>query len=75
MEEEHDVPGEDLVEKFDRLLRRSITDIVIYWPPHAKMQTTYDELILLRDRVHAKLSEIWIAITVLLLPSVRIVLC
>lgn len=27
-----------------------MSDVVLYWPPLAKMQTTYDELILLCDR-------------------------
>lgn len=61
MEDEPDRDGEDLVDKFDRLLREhGVTDIVVYWPAHAKMQTTYDELILLRDRAHEKLPCIWI---------------
>lgn len=50
MEDDPDRPGEDHIEKFDRLLRSKITDVVLYWPPMAKMQTTYDELILLCDR-------------------------
>jgi len=50
MEEDPDRADEDLIEKFDRLLRDKVTDIVLYWPPAAKMQTTYDELILLCDR-------------------------
>ena len=50
MEDDLDRPGEDLIQKFDRLLRHKVTDIVLYWPPLAKMQTTYDELILLCDR-------------------------
>jgi hypothetical protein len=50
MEEDPDRADEDLIEKFDRLLRHKVTDIVLYWPPAAKMQTTYDELILLCDR-------------------------
>lgn len=50
MEQQPDRKDEDLIQKFDRLLRDKITDIVLYWPPLAKMQTTYDELILLYDR-------------------------
>lgn len=50
MEDDPDRQGEDLIQKFDRLLRGRITDVVIYWPPLAKMQTTFDELILLYDR-------------------------
>lgn len=50
MEDDPDRKGEDYVQKFDRLLRSRVTDVVLYWPPFAKMQTTYDELILLRDR-------------------------
>ena len=50
MEDDPDRHGEDMIEKFDRLLRHKVTDILLYWPPAAKMQTTYDELILLCDR-------------------------
>ena len=50
MEDDPDRAREDLIQKFDRLLRNKITDVVLYWPPQAKMQTTYDELILLCDR-------------------------
>jgi hypothetical protein len=50
MEDDPDRKGEDLIEKFDRLLRHKVTDVVLYWPPAAKMQTTYDELILLCER-------------------------
>ncbi len=50
MEDQADRKGEDMIQKFDRLLRSRITDVVMYWPPAAKMQTTYDELILLYDR-------------------------
>jgi hypothetical protein len=39
-----------MIQRFDRLVRQGITDVVVYWPPRAKMQTTYDELILLCDR-------------------------
>lgn len=38
-----------------------MTDVVVYWPPGAKMQTTYDELILLRDRLGIQgLPSIWV---------------
>lgn len=50
MEDDPDRDGEDYIQKFDRLLRHKVTDVVLYWPPLAKMQTTYDELILLCDR-------------------------
>lgn len=50
MEDEPDRKDEDMIQKFDRLLRNKVTDVVVYWPPLAKMQTTYDELILLYDR-------------------------
>jgi hypothetical protein len=50
MEDDPERPEEDLISKFDRLLRQGVTDVVVYWPPAAKMQTTYDELILLCDR-------------------------
>lgn len=50
MEDEQDKKGDDMIQKFDRLLRNRVTDIVLYWPALAKMQTTYDELILLYDR-------------------------
>lgn len=50
MEDDPDRQGEGFIQKFDRLLRSGVTDIVLYWPPQAKMQTTYDELILLCDR-------------------------
>ena len=39
-----------MIQKFDRLLRSRVTDVVLYWPSMAKMQTSYDELILLYDR-------------------------
>ncbi len=62
MEDVEDRDDEDLVEKFDRILgTKGITDIVVYWPAGAKMQTTYDELILLRDRVDdPTLPSIWV---------------
>jgi hypothetical protein len=50
MEDDPDRKGEDVIQKFDRLLRARVTDVLLYWPPLAKMQTTYDELILLYDR-------------------------
>ena len=50
MEDDPDRDGEDYIQKFDRLLRHKVSDVVLYWPPLAKMQTTYDELILLCDR-------------------------
>lgn len=50
MEDDPDRDGEDVIQKFDRLLKSKVTEIVLYWPPLAKMQTTYDELILLYDR-------------------------
>ena len=50
MEDDPDRAGEDLIQKFDRLLQSGVTDVLLYWPPLAKMQTTYDELILLCDR-------------------------
>ncbi len=50
MEDEPDQKDEDMIQKFDRLLRSKVTDVVFYWPPLAKMQTSYDELILLCDR-------------------------
>jgi len=31
------------------LLRQGVTHIVVYWPPLAKMATTYTELVLLCD--------------------------
>jgi len=65
MEDEQDVEGQDLVQKFYRLLRdRAITDILVYWPAHAKMPTTHDELILLRamyaHRDPSELPALWI---------------
>lgn len=62
MEDEPAGESEDLVQKFDRLLRSRVTDVVLYWPPLARMQTTYDELILLRDRavlLRRKRIAIW----------------
>lgn len=50
MEEAPDVKGETILQKFDRLLRQHVTDVVVYWPPLAKMVTTYTEMVLLCDR-------------------------
>lgn len=69
MEDEPDRKGEDMIQKFDRLLRGRVTDVVLYWPPMAKMQTTYDELILLYDR-NDFLQKERIAIWALHHPSV-----
>lgn len=63
MEDDRDRSGEDMIQKFDRLLRHNVTDVVVYWPPMAKMQTTYDELILLCDRhefLKAKSIAVWL---------------
>lgn len=52
MEDREDLPGEDLVDKFWRLATsEGVTDVVVYWPPGAKMATTHDELIILRARM------------------------
>ena len=64
MEDEPDRTAEDLIQKFDRLLANKVTDVLLYWPPLAKMQTTYDELVLLRDRQDL-LKELGISIWVL----------
>lgn len=63
MEDDPDRKDEDMIQKFDRLLRHGVTDVVIYWPPLAKMQTTYDEFILLcdrRDYLKAKDIGLWL---------------
>ncbi len=62
MEEQPDRKGEDIVDKFYRLVEENaVSDIVVYWPDGAKMQTTYDELILLRARMDVmKVPTIWI---------------
>jgi hypothetical protein len=62
MEDEADKKGEDIVEKFYRLVsENAVSDIVVYWPLGAKMQTTYDEFILLRARMDVlKLPRIWV---------------
>ena len=63
MEDDPDRNGEDMIQKFDRLLRHNVTDVVVYWPPLAKMQTTYDELILLCDRhefLKTKSIPVWL---------------
>jgi len=63
MEDDPDRKGEDLIQKFDRLLMEDVTDVIVYWPPLAKMQTTYDEFILLCDRqefLKRELITIWV---------------
>lgn len=50
MEDVADLPGEGMVEKFVRILSDRVTEVLLYWPPKAKMQTTYDELLLLSER-------------------------
>lgn len=62
MEAEDGLPSEDLVEKFDRMLHdRGVTDVVFFWPLGARMQTTFDEFILLRDRMgNRSLPDIWV---------------
>ena len=62
MEDQAGKVGEDMVDKFYRLvIERKVSDIVVYWPPDAKMQTTYDELILLRARMDIlKVPKIWL---------------
>lgn len=63
MEETPDVKGDRFIDKFDRLLHANVTNVVMYWPPLAKMQTTYDELILLCDReefLKQKAVRIWL---------------
>ena len=61
MEEQDDKKGEDVIDKFYRLVaENAVSDVVVYWPAEAKMQTTYDEFILLRARMDAlKLPTIW----------------
>lgn len=61
MEEVPDLPGEGMVEKFVRILEDGVTEVLLYWPPKAKMQTTYDELLLLSERP-ALLGELRIRI-------------
>lgn len=51
MEKEDDIQGEDLHQKFDRLLRRDITDIAIYWPPNAETTSTIIEMAKLAERI------------------------
>ena len=59
MEDENDKDGEDMVEKFDRLLAQT-TDVVLYWPAKAKMSTTYSEMILLRKASESQdLPRLW----------------
>lgn len=50
MEDVPDLPGEGMVEKFVRILSDGVTEVLLYWPQKAKMQTTYDELLLLSER-------------------------
>ncbi len=55
--------NEDMIQKFIRLLHSKVTDVLLYWPPLAKMQTTYDELLLLYVRkalLRRKRISIWI---------------
>jgi hypothetical protein len=40
MEDVPDLPGEGMVEKFVRILGDRVTEVLLYWPPEAKMQTT-----------------------------------
>lgn len=52
LEDEPDEADEkhDLTRKFHRFLESEPVDaILVYWPLHAKMQTTWDELIILRE--------------------------
>lgn len=59
MEDETDKDGEDLVQKFDRLLAL-VTDVVLYWPTKAKMSTTYSEMVLLRKTSESReLPRLW----------------
>ena len=67
MEDEPDRQGEDMVGKFDRLLRSS-TDVVIYWPTKAKMSTTYTEMVLLR-KAGEEAPTMMLKLTVMLAPS------
>ena len=69
MEKASVIKGEGMIEKFDRLLHQAVTDVVIYWPPLSKMQTTYDEFILLYER-REFLRKKRIGVTVLYHPSV-----
>ena len=59
MEDEKDLDGEDLVAKFERLLKAA-TDLVLYWPPRAKMAATFDEMLLLRKAAESgRLPRLW----------------
>lgn len=59
MEDVEGLPEEDLVAKFDRLLEAS-SDVVILWPPGARMSTTYTELVLLRKAAErGTLPRMW----------------
>jgi len=69
MEDEPDRDAEDMIQKFERLLRSKVTDVLLYWPPLAKMQTTFDELILLCDR-QGLLKQL--AITIWVLHHVKV---
>jgi hypothetical protein len=63
MEDDPVRKGEDLIEKFDRLLHRNSTHVVFYWPPKAKMQTTFDEFLhLYRNQqfLRTKSIPIWV---------------
>ena len=63
MEDDPNRKGEDMIQKFDRLLRQDVTEVIVYWPPLAKMQTTSDEFILLCDRhdyLKAKSIRVWL---------------
>lgn len=62
MEDQETRAGEDMVDKFERLLdEQAVDSILVYWPPAAKMQTTYDELILLRARTgHKQNPQVWV---------------
>lgn len=62
MEQQEDRIDEDLVGKFGRIIDKAgLTDIVVYWPWGAKMQTTFDEFILLREKKESsKLPPVWV---------------
>ena len=48
MEDEPDIKDEHLYKKFYRLINdKKVTDIIMYWPSLAEMQTTQIELVLL----------------------------
>jgi hypothetical protein len=55
MEDVEPSDGEDLVQKFDRILDAERPDLIlVYWPARSKMQTTFDEMLLLRKRIEAR---------------------